>query len=74
MQITFNVFGWEITLMLWVGLAPILGGCISRLRKIDPIPALGHPGEVIDMAYAEAYCPVGGIAIEVWNYDKEDGK
>ena len=72
MTIFFTICGWEIDLMIWIGLAPIFGGRLSRKRVIGPIPVLGYPVTPVDMAYAEAYCPIGGIAFEVWRLDEEE--
>ena len=72
MTISFTIRSWEVTLMVWIGLAPIFGGRLSRKRVIGPVPVLRYPATPVDMAYAEAYCPIGGIAFEVWLFDEKE--
>lgn len=65
MSYYFKLFGWGIELFAWVSFKSIFGGSISRLRYLKPMPRLHYPGAKINHAYAEAYCPVGGIAIDL---------
>ncbi len=54
--------------MAWVSIKPIVGGYFTRLRYLEPMPRLHFPGAKVNTAYWEAYCPVGGIAFEVWKH------